>query len=394
MSEAKDALPLVVLELDTGKREFTDIEEFKEWAQSERQAFEWLNEVARQDGNAAQSWNVYNEWLNQINQFPKQFAQIKENEQQQTNLIKTLKNQTQQAIMRRHLKTSESPDALFVFSLRDSQSATIAGYALNFLMHTNANYTARPALEGAFWAAQYLQGNTETVEAQKGALKTLKRSWAARFGRQHKTLIENNEKLTAEIVDLRTEFTSMKEAIENQFNDQATNFDELVTKSEQELEDIAKTYDEKLALQASVTYWSGKQSRHKKVMIWMGVTTLVFAIGTGVSFSWVAFTMLKETLSETPLWELGIMFAISTFGIWLTRLFAKIFISNLHLRSDSDERVTMIQTYLALLREGNGPNEGERQLILQTLFRPSASGMIKEDGISGFYDLISKSIQK
>ena len=41
----------------------------------------------------------------------------------------------------------------------------------------------------------------------------------------------------------------------------------------------------------------------------------------------------------------------------------------LHLRTDADERVTMIQTYLALLRKGSGPKDDERQLIWQTFYR-------------------------
>ena len=88
------------------------------------------------------------------------------------------------------------------------------------------------------------------------------------------------------------------------------------------------------------------------------------------------------------------MLAISSLGVWVTRLVAKIFISNLHLRTDSHERTTMIQTYLALLREGNGPKDEERQLILQTLFRPSTTGFIKEDGPTGFYETMSKAFGK
>ena len=53
-------------------------------------------------------------------------------------------------------------------------------------------------------------------------------------------------------------------------------------------------------------------------------------------------------------WRIGVMLAISTFGIWVTRLSAKIFISDLYLHTDADERVTMIRTYLALLRESSG----------------------------------------
>ena len=121
-------------------------------------------------------------------------------------------------------------------------------------------------------------------------------------------------------------------------------------------------------------------------MWWLAGVTLLFAGATVCLFLDTAYELLRETVTQVPLWKVSVMIAISTAGIWLTRLSAKIFISNLHLRTDADERVTKIQTYLALLREGNGPKENERQLILQTLFRPSSTGFIKDDGPTGFHE--------
>ena len=129
-------------------------------------------------------------------------------------------------------------------------------------------------------------------------------------------------------------------------------------------------------------------------MVWTGLITLSLALVTIGAFLWVAFEFSEDTITKVPLWKLSIMLAISSFGVWITRLAAKIFISNLHLRTDSYERTTMIQTYLALLREGSGPKDEERQLILQTLFRPSTTGFIKEDGPSGFYETVSKALGK
>jgi hypothetical protein len=129
-------------------------------------------------------------------------------------------------------------------------------------------------------------------------------------------------------------------------------------------------------------------------MFWAGGITLLLALITTGTFIWVALELLEETATKVPLWKLSIMLAISSLGIWVTRLTSKIFLSNLHLRADSHERTTMIQTYLALLREGSGPKNEERQLILQTLFRPSTTGFIKEDGPTGFYETISKAFGK
>ena len=82
---------------------------------------------------------------------------------------------------------------------------------------------------------------------------------------------------------------------------------------------------------------------------------------------------------------------IAVLGVWLARIIVRIFLSHLHLETDAKERVTMIQTYLALLREEHALKENERQVILQTLFRPSATGIVKDDGIPpSIIDIVSR----
>ena len=52
--------------------------------------------------------------------------------------------------------------------------------------------------------------------------------------------------------------------------------------------------------------------------------------------------------------------------------------SQLHLSNDADERVTMVNTYLAL-RQGGHANEQHMQVALERLFAPATDGMVKED---------------
>lgn len=62
-------------------------------------------------------------------------------------------------------------------------------------------------------------------------------------------------------------------------------------------------------------------------MWWTGGTTLFLAFVTTGAVIWVALEILQETITKIPLWKLSIMLAISSLGIWVTRLMAKIFIS-------------------------------------------------------------------
>jgi hypothetical protein len=56
----------------------------------------------------------------------------------------------------------------------------------------------------------------------------------------------------------------------------------------------------------------------------------------------------------------------------------RIVLSNLHLEIDSGERVVMAKTYLAMVKEKNISDE-DRKLVLASLFRPTSTGMVKDD---------------
>ena len=182
---------------------------------------------------------------------------------------------------------------------------------------------------------------------------------------------------------------------EKQIAKQAEDFEITLNEAKGKLTDFETTFKENIALQSSVAYWTKKREHHQKVMWWLAVFTVTSAVVTGLVTIQAANEYLDKTIDEVKLAQIGVTLAISTLGVWLTRLSAKIFISNLHLRTDADERVTMIQTYLAFLAEGKGPKDDERQLILQTLFRPSTTGFIKDDGpTTPFGTIVTKATSK
>jgi hypothetical protein len=78
---------------------------------------------------------------------------------------------------------------------------------------------------------------------------------------------------------------------------------------------------------------------------------------------------------------LAILIASGLFGVWIVRIFVRLFLSNVHLHTDAKERETMVLTYLALLRRGTLPGVEERLFILDSLFRPSTTGIMKDDAV-------------
>ncbi|HAT1995468.1 TPA: hypothetical protein I8Z78_000375 [Legionella pneumophila] len=385
----------VFLSLKFADREidFYSLDDLQKFNQNENQAWSWLNIAVQKDNNLNPISGVFNNVFSAINEFIRNYNQQKDNEGQISNLRSQLDNQIRNAVRQNYI-LHDSPDGQFVSQMKDTHDVQVAAYCLAFLMEAKINFHSSISLEGCFWAIQYQQGNTKTVAAIKKSLELTKKGWEEKFSSQYEDAKINNEEIRQEIGLLKSQYEELVIKTNEQLEKQGADFNAKIQEYEEKLNDIAHTYDNKLALQSSVNYWTGKKGSHKKIMISVGIGTLILACLTGGGFVWAAYELLQETIAQVPLWKLGVMLAISSFGVWLTRLSAKIFISNLHLWTDSSERVTMIQTYLALLREGSGPKDDERQLILQTLFRPSATGFVQEEGPTGFHEILLQKFTK
>lgn len=64
-------------------------------------------------------------------------------------------------------------------------------------------------------------------------------------------------------------------------------------------------------------------------------------------------------------------------------------LSNYHLSVDAKERVIMIRTYLALLKEGSGYEAEDKKVMLDNIFRPTNFGIIKDETSVTIADVIS-----
>ena len=84
-----------------------------------------------------------------------------------------------------------------------------------------------------------------------------------------------------------------------------------------------------------------------------------------------------------PLLFVGLGLVATTFFIWIMRILVRLYLSELHLGIDARERETMLLTYLALTNEGK-VEPTDRALVLAPLFRPTADGVVKDDGAPEF----------
>ena len=147
-----------------------------------------------------------------------------------------------------------------------------------------------------------------------------------------------------------------------------------------QLKQVEKTYTEHMHLSAPVQYWKEKASEHSSACATRGWTLLIYtslaSIGFVVSalFSWLH---IKEAKEDTyPLLVAGLF--ISTILFWIGRILVRLYLSEVHLRMDAKQRITMVQTYLALVNDKK-IEIGDRELILKPLFAPTSDGIVKDD---------------
>ena len=69
------------------------------------------------------------------------------------------------------------------------------------------------------------------------------------------------------------------------------------------------------------------------------------------------------------------MLSLLAYGI---KILARLTFSSYHLSRDSEEREQLTHFYLALKKDAS-VSDGDRQLILQSLFSRADSGLLKED---------------
>ncbi|ODS98666.1 MAG: hypothetical protein ABS56_03935 [Lautropia sp. SCN 69-89] len=171
------------------------------------------------------------------------------------------------------------------------------------------------------------------------------------------------------------------------FNDAQTSrhdeFDKLRGKHAEDMESLRKTFREEIALRAPAEYWEKKRVGHRNLAWVTGIASFAgIAIAAAVLGSQVHELLQGTAPNASPeSWRIGILVIIAIFLVWGVRLFVRMFLSHLHLLTDSGERVVMVQTYLSLLEGDRLASKEDRQLILQALFRPASDGIVKDEGL-------------
>jgi hypothetical protein len=152
---------------------------------------------------------------------------------------------------------------------------------------------------------------------------------------------------------------------------------------------LRELFEKQMGLQAPVQYWTDKAqnhrvaaSRYKITLIIYSLITLPLCLAAYAGAFLVAMGLLGtvEVSVAASLLAFGALALLTTAVVWGARIISRLYLSQQHLSIDADERATMVTTYLALANE-RAADEKDRAIVLAALFRPTADGVVKDDGL-------------
>ncbi len=374
----------LVLELGEkgGKLEFDTPSEFQQWFADELTKWQWMNPIPQVNNALAQLRRIQND----ANKYVARWSQAISSNADEVAQRDALKQFVESNVGQQPLWLSSTTRGRFILGLsQDSARGPLVAAGAYLAIggsYSPANEPLHPkVVEGAIEGFLFKKEIDWTATTHREVLEKLERQYAGNIAEQKrkKEEIEQENKILNEQFSsgLAEKLKLLDELHENQIND----FNKLVDTHKTNLEAIEKAYDQKLALLKPVKYWNARKNSHadktKNFAIASGISGIVIFLVLGV-LAYKFFLSIPN--GEKPqVWQVAIFSVAAFFGIWFERILVRLFISNMHLATDAEERVTMLQTYLSIIREGSDFAPEDKKLILERLFHPAADGLVKDD---------------
>jgi hypothetical protein len=279
-----------------------------------------------------------------------------------------------------HIPRTE-PTAQFISEVA-SNDPVEAVFALDQLLKTNQGKNIRAAeINGRVLAMLFSRNLNRKLRPDNAAFKKATESWSnelKNYKADYEQLKSDFEEISESNKKTDTAWVERTVKMEQRFKEQ-------IEKNDQDLANLKDTYESHMVLQGPFEYWSSKCEEHgdlvKKFRNWLVGGSIVGAAAVGIT----AYCILPGHYpSDSIPWRhLGLFLLATTFVLWILRLLVKLLLSNVHLYADAKERIVMIQTFMALVRHKEtleGLKKEDIALVLAPIFKPSTTGVIKDDG--------------
>lgn len=365
---------------------FESLDALISWVKVQRDFWGWIPELHPQQGPPKQLWdqatNIWHQIQSAATKLKKTNLAPNERDQSQNELETAFGRLKKNGI---RIANSDSR-AQHVEKLRESDLLFAAQVMVAFSNPDLLNLKDANNLRALIQATLFSTGlAANTAAAEKEALAEERTEWKAFVGRA-----------TGVFAKHRESFATLEKGVSDLRETQGTEFKTLMEESEKKLHATEKTYDEKLALQAPVKYWKDKRRAHYITAVVFG-SSFVVSLFVAAWLLWLALhgwlipILQSATDTKTPFWAVGFLIAGASFLIWPVRILSRLLLSNLHLAADAEQRATMANTYLSLLRSDDGLPPDDRKLILERLFGSVSTGIVRDDASPNLWpDILSR----
>lgn len=204
--------------------------------------------------------------------------------------------------------------------------------------------------------------------------------------------------LSKALADVETQRNALKQQCATALAEHGKEHKALRDHWESELDNVKRTYEEYMGLSAPVEYWKKKKKNNLWWMVGSGVVfvllscVIIYALATHFE-QWKTGWPIGKDIG-TPYFHILSFATVAFLTIWVMRLIARLFITNLHGYIDAEERAVMTNVFLSLMNNENKVSENDRILILQALFRPSAALGRGDDGAPPhWFDVLTSKIK-
>lgn len=364
---------------------FSSSDEFKRWLDKEKAFWTWDPAVRNKDRAAHEILDHIHVRLNDLQEHFNRALRNADNEQNFRHDLEALKRQLEMYYREQQLLHSSDPRAQLVHKIKENDSVN-AAYVLRYFIDRDFNVSHPAArFKAGVTASLYELGLKAKTLGESESLQGLRYEW-----QEH--LVDSKAKLETAEKDFKELLLHLKADRESQahvFNEMAdackAAHSTLLSSTKENLEQLINLYKTELGLQAPIKYWEAKGKVHRNFVLWLaGAVLIAFGFAAWGFEKSITTFVGQQTIQTIKLSELGILILGATIGVWVIRILIRLLLSNYHLMSDAQERRTMLLTFLALQQENKLPKGETLELILQALFRPTASGVIKDDAIPPF----------
>jgi hypothetical protein len=169
-----------------------------------------------------------------------------------------------------------------------------------------------------------------------------------------------------------------------------------VSNAKEEIERFTELIKSQISLQGPTEYWETKRWWHQVSTFISGIVFVVYVVVCILIVRNAFLAKYGSIFDFLDHWKDSSLGAVALMGgvlavlLMLARVMYRIFASQLHLWNDASERVTMIQTYLALAEKDHVKEESLGALLAR-LFSPASDGIVRDDlGAIGPIDLTSR----